>query len=123
MERRTVHDLSFVSTAVGSVQIGCQRLNQMTRFLMHQTGEANNSSSQQSPLSDGVRRCSMLNTLEEVLERNELREVLNLEQQDAEKSATIAQWFGAALRTVSQSFNALTARQARRYQIRAYLFG
>ncbi len=65
----------------------------------------------------------MINPLEDVLERKELGEVLKLEQQVLKQTATIDKWLGSALSALWRSFNASTAKHARRYQIRAYLFG
>ena len=65
----------------------------------------------------------MIGTLEDVLKRKELRELLRIEEQRFDHAVGPARWFTALLRASWGLINAATAKQARRCQIRAYLFG
>jgi len=65
----------------------------------------------------------MLGTLEEVLKRKEIRELLRIEEQRFDHSIILARWCRSLLCALWAILNAATAKQARRCQIRAYLFG
>ncbi len=65
----------------------------------------------------------MIDTLEEVMKREELRKVLFEDQSLSRSRATLFHLIGSLLRTLWVRFEAATAKQAKRCNIAAHRFG
>jgi hypothetical protein len=65
----------------------------------------------------------MIDTVEEILKRKELRQLLRLEEGHLRRPATLTQRFTVLLHASWNRFNAATARQVNHCQIELYFFG